>query len=282
MDKSPSVEETRSDEPLRILIVDDEPLARERLRELLDDRSDAVLAAEAQNGREAVELVRSERDAGCALDLVLLDVQMPELDGFDVLDALDPEERPPVVFVTAFDRYALQAFDLHALDYLLKPFDDARFHDALDRALERRRQGDVNAVTSRQLGLLRTPDAGEAASEIADAAGGDTRIAIRVGSRWVLIDTAEIDWIEGAGVHARLVTGEKSYLLRTSLTNLEQRLDAEHFARIHRSTIVNLDRIREVRTHSHGEYVLFLKDGIRLKVSRTYSDQIRSFLERLS
>ena len=272
--------------PLRTLIVDDEELARERLRELLAERADAALAGEAPNGRAAVEAVRAEREAGRPLDLVLLDVQMPELDGLGVLDALAPEERPAVVFVTAFDRYALRAFDLHALDYLLKPFDDGRFHRALDRAVARLRDGDGDALTSRLLHLLRTAaEAGTPADvEPTPEAPAEhlERLAIRVGSRWVLVEADELDWVEGAGVYARLVAGEKDYLLRMSLTELEERLDPARFARVHRSTIVNLGRIREVRPHTHGEYVLVLKDGTRLKASRTYSDRVRTYLDRLS
>ena len=280
--------------PLRVLVVDDEPLARERLRELLAERADAECVGEARNGREAVATVRRLREAGTPADVMLLDVEMPELDGLDALDALDPAERPAVVFVTAYDRYALRAFDLHALDYLLKPFDDARFHDALDRARDAVRRGEAAALTQRLLALLRQgdgPPAEVTRAESAEASGasgdgdGDTlltRLAIRTGSRYHLVEVDEIDWIEGAGVYARLVVGAKAHLLRTPLAELERRLDPERFVRIHRSTIVNLDRVREARGHAHGEYVLGLRDGTRLKVSRTYSERIRTFLDGLS
>ena len=225
---------------------------------------------------------------------------MPELDGLATLDALAPEERPAVVFVTAYDRYALRAFDLHALDYLLKPFNDQRFHEALDRARDALRRGEAAALTQRLLAILRQTDGAPADVSRADTgpeASGDpalpeseashtdtplTRLAIRTGSRYHLVEVDEIDWIEGAGVYARLIVGDKAHLLRTPLAELERRLDPERFVRIHRSTIVNLDRVREARGHAHGEYVLGLRDGTRLKVSRTYSERIRSFLDGLS
>ncbi|MEL6616050.1 MAG: LytTR family DNA-binding domain-containing protein [Bacteroidota bacterium] len=275
--------------PLRVLVADDEPLARERLRDLLAGRDDAQGVAEARNGEEVVETVRRLRAEGTPADLLLLDVEMPELDGFGALGALEPAERPAVVFVTAYDRYALRAFDLHALDYLLKPFDDERFHDALDRARDAVRRGEAAALTQRLLALLRQDDGAPAEVSRADdeAAGDDaeaplTRLAIRTGSRYHLVEVDEIDWIEGAGVYARLVVGDTAHLLRTPLAELERRLDPTLFVRIHRSTIVNLDRVREARGHAHGEYVLGLRDGTRLKVSRTYSDRIRAFLDGLS
>ncbi|OZC04302.1 LytR/AlgR family response regulator transcription factor [Rubricoccus marinus] len=281
--------------PLRVFVADDEPLARERLRELLGTRGDAECVGEARNGREAVDRIRELRQNGTAPDLLLLDVEMPELDGLGTLNELDIEERPAVVFVTAYDRYALRAFDLHALDYLLKPFDDARFHNALDRARDAVRRGEAAALTQRLLALLRQDD-GEAADvsradpDGASGAKGEnedseallTRLAIRTGSRYHLVEVDEIDWIEGAGVYARLIVGDKAHLLRTPLAELERRLDPTRFVRIHRSTIVNLDRVREARGHAHGEYVLGLRDDTRLKVSRTYSDRIRAFLDGLS
>ena len=274
--------------PLRVLIADDEPLARERLRELLGAHEGAEAIGEARNGAEAVRAIRQHRETGHPVDLLLLDVEMPELDGLAALDALAPEERPAVVFVTAYDRYALRAFDLHALDYVLKPFDDERFYAALDRASDSLRRGEAAALTQRLLALLRQDDGAPAeVSRADDDASEDaeaplTRLAIRTGSRYHLVEVDEIDWIEGAGVYARLIVGDKAHLLRTPLAELERRLDPDRFVRIHRSTIVNLDRVREARGHAHGEYVLGLRDGTRLKVSRTYSDRIRAFLDGLS
>ena len=276
--------------PLRVVIVDDEPLARERIRELLSARDDVETVGEARNGSEMVELVRSLRSGDGAADLALLDVEMPEMDGLDALDALDPDERPAIVFVTAYDRYALRAFDLHALDYLLKPFDDERFHEALDRVRDAVRHGEAAALTERLLALLRQGPH-ETPAEVSDPeddGNGEEeppplrRLAIRTGTRYHLVEVDEIDWIEGAGVYARLVVGDKAHLLRTPLAELERRLDPTRFVRIHRSTIVNLDRVREARGHAHGEYILGLRDGTRLKVSRTYSDRIRAFLDGLT
>ena len=272
--------------PLRVGIADDEPLARKRLRALLADRDDVALAVEARNGREAVEAVRRAHAEHAPLDLLLLDVEMPELDGLGAVSELAAEERPAVVFVTAYDRYAVQAFELHALDYVLKPFDDDRFHEALDRAAERRRGGDEDALTDRTLSLLRppadeTPADFEAEPTDADAPDRLRRVAVRTGDRFHLVDADDIDWVEGAGVYVRLVTGEKSHLLRTNLADLERRLDPATFLRVHRSSIVNLDRVREVRVRPHGEYVLVLEDGTRLKVSRTYSDRVRAYLGTL-
>ncbi len=273
--------------PLRVGIADDEPLARKRLRALLADRDDVALAAEARNGREAVEAVRQAHADGFPLDLLLLDVEMPELDGLETVAELAAGERPAVVFVTAYDRYAVQAFELHALDYVLKPFDDDRFHEALDRAAERRRGGDEDALTDRTLSLLRppadeTPADFEAEPTDADAPDRLRRVAVRTGDRYHLVDADDIDWVEGAGVYVRLVTGDTSHLLRTNLADLERRLDPATFLRVHRSSIVNLDRVREVRVRPHGEYVLVLEDGTRLKVSRTYSDRVRAYLGTLT
>ena len=271
--------------PLRVIIADDEPLARERLEELLAERPDARLVAACRTGREAVDAVRAARAAGQPADLLLLDVEMPELDGLAALAELSADERPAVVFVTAYDRYAVQAFDLHALDYLLKPFDDDRFGQALDRARAAAGRGDDDALSERLIKLLHEARFGR--QEPAEVAAPDSpalpasRLAVRLGNRWRLIDPDEIDWVEGAGVYARLVIGEKGYLLRTSLAELEGRLDPARFVRIHRSTIVNFDRVVEVRPRTHGEYLLVLTGGGRLKVSRSYSDRVRALLDRL-
>lgn len=270
--------------PLRAALADDEPLARERLRDLLTARDDVALVAEVTSGEALLDAVHDARTRGTPLDLVLLDVQMPAPDGIAVAEALQalPEpERPAVVFVTAYDRYAIQAFDLHALDYVLKPVEDDRFHAAVDRAAARRREGDTDALSARLLALLRQSDAGEPA-ELPRATEPLRRVAVQTGGRYHLVDVADVDWIEGAGVYAKLVVGDKAHLVRTTLASLEDRLDAECFVRIHRSTIANLDRVREVHSHAHGEFVLLLSDGTRLKVSRTYADRVRAYLDRIS
>jgi len=270
--------------PLRAALADDEPLARERLRDLLATRDDVALVAEAASGDVLLDLVREGRRRGEPLDLVLLDVQMPAPDGIaiaEALQALPGDERPAVVFVTAYDRYAVQAFDLHAIDYVLKPVEDDRFHDAIDRAAGRRREGDTSALSARLLALLRQSEAGEPA-ELPHEAAPLQRVAVQTGGRYHLVDVADVDWIEGAGVYAKLVVGDRAHLVRTTLASLEERLDAGRFVRIHRSTIANLDRVREVHTHAHGEFVLLLADGTRLKVSRTYADRVRAYLDRIS
>ena len=274
--------------PLRVALADDEPLARERLRELLDGRADVTLVAEAATGADALAAVRDARRQGQPLDLVLLDVQMPAPDGLAVAEVLrdEPDDaRPAVVFVTAYDRYAVQAFDLHAVDYVLKPVEDDRFHAALDRAVERRRGGDSGGLSARLLSLLRhaEPEPGADAPPLdADAARPLHRVAVQSGGRYHLVDVDEVDWIEGAGVYAKLVLGDKARLVRTTLASLEERLDSSRFVRVHRSTIANLDRVREVRPTSHGEYLLILADGTRLKVSRTFADNVRAYLDRLT
>ena len=273
---------------LRAALADDEPLARERLRDLFSDRTDVQLVTEVPNGQELLDAARTARERGEPLDLVVLDVQMPAPDGIAVAEALEalPEaERPAIVFVTAYDRYAVQAFELHALDYVLKPVEDDRFHAAVDRAVERRREGETDALSARLLALLRQSDAGEPADLPAAREGATEplrRVAVQSGGRYHLVDVDDVDWIEGAGVYAKLVVGDKGHLVRTTLASLEERLDPNRFVRVHRSTIANLDRVREVHTHAHGEYVLLLSDGTRLKVSRTYADRVRAYLDRLS
>jgi two-component system, LytTR family, response regulator len=247
---------------LRVLLVDDEPLVRVGLRGLLAEEPEVVVVGEARNGVEALELIGS-----LTPDLVFLDVQMPGLDGLGVLNALAPEERPPVVFVTAFDQYAVRAFDLHAVDYLLKPFDAERFHVALARAQERLAARDPGPARESLRALLAELRGG-------DAAGPD-RLAVREQGRIVLVPTAEIDWIEAADNYVRLYRGGQYHLLRESLGRLEERLDRRRFARIHRSAMVNLDRVRALEPGPGGEYDVILQDGRRLTLSRGYRDRFQ-------
>ena len=233
---------------IRTIIVDDEPLARSNLSVLLRRDPEIEIVAECGSGAEALAEIRSARP-----DLVFLDVQMPECDGFDVLEILGQDLPPAVVFVTAYDQYALRAFDAGALDYLLKPFDNARF----ERALERAKQ---TIVRSRDL-----PRKLE-------------RLAIKGVGQISFVKVSEIDWIEAADYYACLHVGAKTHLLRRSLAELEDEL-SEMFCRIHRSTIVNLDRVRGLKLNEEGEYDVLLDHGARLRLSRRYRKQLESRLE---
>ncbi|MDX1530996.1 MAG: LytTR family DNA-binding domain-containing protein [Rhodothermales bacterium] len=272
------------DRPLRVLVVDDEPHARNRLLKLLRQHDGFETVGECGNGQEALEAIRADRP-----DLVLLDIQMPEMGGLDLIEAIEDEAdddapTPAVIFVTAYDQHALRAFDLHAVDYLLKPFDDERFEQALARARARLQEG----LDQRLLNLLRRIEATReevggdlVEAEPASEATPTDRIAIRAGDRIHVVKVEEIDWIEGAGVYARLHVGDKAHLLRETLTNLAQGLDPARFVRIHRSTIVNRERVRELRSYFHGEYIVVLEDGTQLKLSRTYRDALERLVGKL-
>ncbi len=241
-------------ETFRAVVVDDEPLARQRLRKLLRADPEIEMVSECADGPEAIVAITEH-----APDLVFLDVQMPEIDGFDVLRAIRPSRMPLVVFVTAHDRYALKAFDVHALDYLLKPFDRARFKAALERAKQRLR-GDRRAEAGRQtLALLEALRSGAIHLD---------RLVIRTGGRVILLRVEEIDWIAAETKYVRIHAGKDSHLLRQAIGALEPRLDPRRFVRIHRSTIVNLDRVKVLEPWFHGDYQVVLRDGTRLTLSR--------------
>ena len=248
----------------RVVIADDEPLVRERVCTLLDTRTDFTLAAVCADGASALCAIQEERP-----DLALLDVQMPELDGFEVVDALPPEDRPPVIFITAYDEYAVRAFAINAIDYLLKPLEPARFHEALDRARARRNDPEARAIQPEIAALLK---------EVRALRGYRERLVVRAGQRVSFVRVGDVGWIEAVGNHVRLHLGSSSPLMRESMKSIEARLDPARFARIHRSAIVNVDRIAHVEPHFHGEYVLTLHDGTRLTSSRSYSDRIRVLL----
>jgi two-component system LytT family response regulator len=243
----------------RVVIVDDEPLARVRLHQLLGAEPDVEIVGEYGSGREAAAGIRETRP-----DLVFLDIQMPDCDGFEVINEVGVEEMPVIVFVTAFDEYALQAFGVHAADYLLKPYDQARFQGAM-------RQGREH-VLSRRAGL------GEPAPRppAEEASGGRyvDRLAIRSSGRVVLVRVEEIDWLESAGNYVSLHLGRKTHLIRETLSGLEKRLDPARFVRIHRCTIVQIDRVRELETYFHGEYKVILQDGTQLTLSRNYRENL--------
>ena len=249
---------------LTTLIVDDEPLARDGLRVLLSRDSEVTVIREARDGREAVEAIREFTP-----DLVFLDVQMPEMDGFEVVRKIGAEAMPQVVFVTAHDQYAIQAFEINALDYLLKPVLEERFVKALVRAKSRIRSN-VAADSNRQIiGLLET---------IASPRSYVKRLAVRSGGKTVFVDAEDVDWIEAMENYVELHVGRVSHLLHVTMNTLEKSLDPEIFLRIHRSIIVNLVRIKNLQSGAHGEYVITLRDGARLQSGRTYSSRLRALV----
>jgi two-component system LytT family response regulator len=245
---------------LRTLIVDDEALARARLRSLLEGSPDTSVAGECVNGREAVDAIRRLRPS-----LVFLDVQMPELDGFAALEALEIGERPGVVFVTAFDRYAIRAFDMHAIDYLLKPYPDERFAAALERA-RGRLAADMPGEQSGLTALLAAVRSRDDETE---------RIAVRSREGVQFVDVAELDWLAGEGNYTRLYFAGASVRTRETLSELETRLAPVGFLRVHRSAIVNTKRIFRIESWSQGEYLIVLRNGQKINSGRVYAEQVR-------
>lgn len=241
---------------IRAAIVDDEPLARRRIRHLLADAPDVEVVAECANGKDAIESLEEAPP-----DLLFLDIQMPEVDGFDVLQAIGVGRVPAVIFVTAYDQFALRAFEAHALDYLLKPFDDERFEAAVQRARERIRQQQGGELEGRLQALLQN---------VRGDHGYLRRLVVPSGRRSIFVRTEHIDWIEAERNYVRLHVGGKSYLLRENLTHIASALDPDLFCRIHRSTIVNVDRIQSVEALFHGEYQVVLHDGTKLTSGRSY------------
>lgn len=249
---------------IRALIVDDEPLARRRIRALLAGESDVEVVAECANGKEAI----SALDA-LTVDVLFLDMQMPEIGGFDVLQAIGVNRVPVVVFVTAYDEFALRAFETHALDYLLKPFDDDRFGVALQRTRERIREQREGDLFRRLEALL---------DNVRGARTYLRRLVVPAGPRSILVRTEQIDWIEAERNYVRLHVGPNAYLLRENLTRIAASLDPDTFCRIHRSTIVNIDRIQSVEPLFHGEHLVVLHDGTRLPTGRSYRGSLRTIM----
>ena len=255
--------------PIRTLIVDDEPAARDGMRHLLAADPEVVLAGECSNGREAAAAIRDT-----APDLVFLDVQMPELDGFGVLREVGVERAPAVVFVTAFDQYALRAFEVHAIDYLLKPFTDDRFRESLDRAKQQVRQGRLGDLSSKLAALLDHDEPTPARPRYLD------RLVVKSGGKVTLLPVGEIEWIDAEGDYVRIHVGKTWHLLRETMKSLEDQLDGARFVRIHRSTIVNLEKVKELQPFFRGEYVVVLHNGTTLKLSRGYRDSLEARLGR--
>ena len=246
---------------LRVLLVDDEPLVRQGIRDFLEDEPDITIVGECGDGVEALETIARER-----VDLVFLDIQMPELDGLGVASALAEQGGPVVVFVTAYSEHAVRAFEVNAVDYVLKPFDRERFLAALGRARARRASGEQEELARRLAAVL---------SELQRSRGQAQRVLVRTDGRIRFVPVADIDWIEAADNYARLHVGPERHLVRETMASLEARLDGSRFARIHRSAIVNLARIRELQPTFNGEYAVFLQSGAKLTLSRGYRDALR-------
>ena len=258
--------------PVRTLIVDDERMARKRILTLLAADADVDVVGECTNGRDAVATIAAEQP-----DLVFLDIQMPELDGFGVVQAVGVQRMPVTVFVTAFDQHALKAFEVHALDYLTKPFDRERFETSLGRAKQQvQLRAAANsartaaedrepALNARLVALLSDMERRQQYAE---------RLMVKNAGRVLFLRVEEIDWIEAAGSYVRLHVGRDGHLLHEGIAALMNRLDPSRFARVHRSTIVNLDRVREMQPWFHGDAIAILRDGTRLQVSRTYREAL--------
>ena len=249
---------------IRVLIVDDEPWARKRIATLLRAEADVEIVGECADGTAAISKIGE-----LSPELVFLDVQMPEVDGFDVIEGVGPEHMPLVIFATAYDKYALRAFDAHALDYLLKPFDEERFQRALSRARKDLQRG--NGETESTLrSLLKTLQEGQRYLR---------RLVVKSGGRVIFLKASDIDWFEATGNYVTLHAGRDSHLLRGTMNALEPKLDPDQFVRIHRSAIVSLDRVKELQPWFRGEQVLTLKDGTELTVGRAFRNRLQQFLE---
>ncbi len=250
---------------IRALIVDDEPIAREGLRTLLAAEAGIEIIAECRNGREAVKAIREQSP-----DLVFLDVQMPKMSGFDVVNEVGGRNMPAVVFVTAHDQYAIRAFEIDAMDYLLKPFDEERFRKTIDRVRTHLQHGPLTGFNQSLSALLTRLNR--------DEPKHNERIVIKSGGRIFFVNEAEVDWIEAAGNYVRLHVGDKSHLLRETMDGMCARLAVDKFVRIRRSLIVNVERIRELQPLFKGEYQIILEDGTELSSSRRYRDHLNPLL----
>jgi two-component system LytT family response regulator len=271
---------------IRTILVDDEPLARRGLELRLKDAADITIVRQCANGREAIAAINED-----APDLMFLDIQMPGLSGLDVVAQVPQESMPMVVFVTAFDRYAINAFEAHALDYLLKPVDDARLAAALDRVRAQWQQKQAVAQREQLMALLaEVKGNGELSPETARPAGADaaaptarrfaSMLPIRSGRETLRLDVSTIDWIDAAGDYMCLHADGQTHVLRATMKELEDMLDPQVFQRVHRSTIVNLARVRSLRPHLNGECFLKLQSGQEVKLSRSFRDKVEMLLDR--
>jgi two-component system LytT family response regulator len=255
---------------MRTIIADDERLAREKLRTLLASEKDVEVVAECGDGKETVAAIRRHQ-----ADLLLLDIQMPGMDGFQILNELSADEMPVVIFTSAYDQYALRAFEVRALDYLLKPFDMERLHHAIERVRLELHKSQDREITDRILDLL-----SQVKSDIPPGYASDARLVIRTKGRVVFLKMSEIDWVEASANYVRLNAGKQSYLYRETISRIIERLNPNNFVRIHRSTIVNLQQIKELIPVNSGEYIVVLKTGKELSCSRGYKATLESRIEK--
>jgi two-component system, LytTR family, response regulator len=242
------------------LIVDDEPLARDRVKRFLRDEQDIRIIGECGNGREAIAAIKQNRP-----DLVFLDIQMPEKNGFEVVKALDAKTMPAVIFVTAYDQYALQAFDVHALDYLLKPFNRDRLHKAVAHARSQIDARRIGQLDERLTSLIKDLKTDRKYLE---------RLVVKSVGRVFFLKVDEIDYIEAAGNYVKLHSGRESHMIRETMNGIEAKLDPDRFLRIHRSTVVNIDRIKELHPMFSGDYAVILRNGTELALSRNYRERL--------
>jgi two-component system, LytTR family, response regulator len=262
---------------IRALIADDEPLARRGIRQLLEAHPDVMVAGECRNGRETLRALHHLRP-----DLVFLDVQMPLLDGFAVLRAFGAQRMPAVVFVTAYDEFAVRAFETHALDYLVKPVSEARFAEALRHVRERLRSNQALELAEKLEALLAETGGGTRDTGNAGSTAGRPvrRVVVPTTNGEIVLDASEIDWIQAEDYYAAIYALGKRHLIRESLASLEERLDPASFVRVHRSAIVRLDRVRELRSSAFGEWTVVLRDGTRVPVSRRRREQVAAAIRR--
>jgi two-component system, LytTR family, response regulator len=262
-------------EKIRAIIVDDEKPARRRLLDLLAKRPEIVVVSECASGVDAVRMIRAENP-----DLLFLDIQMPTLNGFEVIHEVGLARLPVTIFVTAFDSYAVRAFEVNALDYLLKPYSDERFGACLTKALEFIRTQKREEMSSRLVSLLEQTGQDQFGRSANNGGRYVERLLIKTAGRVIFLPTDDLTWIEAAGVYVQLHTGAKKYLHRCSLVELEKQLNPERFVRIHRSTIVNTSSVKELYLQSHGDYMMILKDGTELKLSRSYRSRFQESLRQ--
>ena len=259
---------------IKVLIVEDEPLARAGMRALLEADPELTVVGEAATATDAVHVLHAAQP-----DLVMLDVQLSDSNGFDVIREVGVEKMPVIVFVTAFDEYAVTAFEVNAVDYLLKPFDDERFAVTIARAKKAVRQAHVGELSLKLASLLNATDVVLPATR-GSASHYIERLVVKTAGRSFFLRVAEIDWIEAADYYVKIHAGKQSHLLRESMNTLEERLDPARFFRVHRSAIVNLDRVRELQPYFRGEHVVTLEDGTKLKLSRSRRAKLEAALQQ--